>query len=178
MPIHYLLPCNDCEHQFQLTTSQAGQPLECPQCGTAVDAPKLGTLKQLPTSGESSSKATALSSGDVGWKRYVFAIGLITAVVAGIAGAALYGYSQSLFTPVDVEGHITLMEQEIDEWSPAQLWHVWHQQGLEDGLGEWAEPKYMGYNKQSEILKMFAFGLLGLAGVGVLTLLSSFAMKR
>ena len=178
MPIHYLLPCNDCEHHFQLTTSQAGQPLECPQCGTAVDAPKLGTLKQLPTGGDSSSEATVSSSGDAGWKRYVFAIGLITAVVAGIAGTALYWYSQSLFTPVDVEGHIQLVEQEIDNWSPAQLWHAWHQQELEDGLGEWAEPVYMGYNKQSEILKTFAFGLLGLAGVGLLTLLSSFAMKR
>lgn len=178
MPIHYLLPCNDCEHQFQLTTSQAGQPLECPQCGTAVDAPKLGTLKQLPTSGESSSKATALSSGDAGWKHSVFAIGLITAVVAGLAGAALYWYSQTLFTSVDVESYITLSEQEIDKWSPAQLWHFWHEQKLEDGLGEWAELEYVGDNKQSEILKMFAFGLLGLAGVGVLTLLSSFAMKR
>lgn len=179
MPIHYLLPCSDCEHQFQLTTSQAGQPLQCPQCDTVIDAPKLGTLKQLPTLEDASTKATAAGNQTAGWKRHVFAIGLMTAVAAGIAGAALYWYSQSLFTPVDVDGHIELVHQELDKCSPAELWQIWHQQtDLEDGLGEWAEPKYMGQNIQSNHLKNFAYGLLGLAGIGVLMLLSSFAMKE
>ena len=178
MPIYYLLPCNDCEHQFQLTTRQAGQPLECPSCGTNVEAPKLGTLKQLPTSDDSSVEATTSNNGQAGWKRYVFAIGLITAVVAGIAGAALLWYSQSLYTSIDVDGHIAKIEADIDQFSPAQLWQVWHQQDLEDGLGEWAEPRYMGLNIQSDHLKLLSYGLLGLAAMGVVTLLSSFAMKR
>lgn len=179
MPIHYLLPCDGCEHQFQLTTSQAGQPQGCPQCGATIDAPKLGTLKQLPTSVHSEAAA---SQGEVGWKRYVFAMGLMTAVAAGIAGGALYWYSQSLFTPVDVESHIEMVQQDIDQFSPAELWYNWHhptvQQQLEDGLGEWFEPEYMGKNIQSNHLKNFSYGLLGLAGLGVLMLLSSFAMKR
>ena len=178
MPIQYLLPCTGCDYQFQLTTSQAGQPLDCPQCGSTIDAPKLGSLKRLPISDDSSLEAAASSSGDIGWKRYVFAIGLITAVVAGLAGVALFLYSQSLFTPVDIDGHIARVEHDIDQFSPGELWHVWHQQDLEDGLGEWAEPKYMGYNIQSNHLKNFSYGLLGLASLGVLTLLSSFAMKR
>ena len=178
MPIHYLLPCNACEHQFQLTARQAGQPLECPNCGLKIEAPKLGTLKQLPTSDSASGEAVTPSSGEAGWKRYVFAVGLITAVVAGIAGGALYWYSQSLFTDVDIESHIQFVEQELDKCSPAQLWNIWHQQDIEDGLGEWAEPRYMGLNIQSNYLKLLAYGLLGLAGFGVVTLLSSFAMKR
>ena len=71
-----------------------------------------------------------------------------------------------------------MVEQDIDQFSPAQLWQVWHQQDLEDGLGEWVEPTYMGYNIQSNHLKTLSYGLLGLAGLGVLMLLSSFAMKR
>ena len=64
------------------------------------------------------------------------------------------------------------------KFSPVQLWDAWQQQEFEGGLGEWTEPIYARYNKQSEILKNFAYGLLGLAGLGVITLLASFAMKR
>ncbi len=180
MPIHYLLPCPNCEHQFSLTTSQAGQPLECPECSNATNAPKLGTLKQLPVSEGSSTTPTATTNGTIGWKRYVFVLGLVTAVVAGIAGVSLYSYSQSLFTPADVEGHISLIDQDLDQCSPVVLWDIWHDpsRNFEEGLGEWAEPTYARYNKQSAILKNFAYGLLGLAGLGALTLLSSFAIKQ
>ena len=152
--------------------------MQCPQCDAAIDAPKLGTLKQLPTLEDAATTTTATSGQAGSWKRPVFAIGLLTAVVAGIAGAALYWYSQSLFTPVDIEGHIELVQQELDKCSPGELWQIWHQQTDLDGLGEWAEPKYMGQNIQSNHLKNFSYGLLGLAGIGVLMLLSSFAMKE
>lgn len=178
MPTHYLLPCPACEHPFELTARQAGQPLNCSQCEHAFEAPKLGTLKQLPVSGEGSADPAASKKESTGWKKYVFASGLIIAVVAGIAGAALYWYSQSLFTPTDVEGHISqVIEKDLDQFSPAQLWDLWKRQDLEGGLGEWFEPEYMGDNIQSNILKNFSYGLLGLAGLGVLILLSSFAMK-
>jgi hypothetical protein len=178
MPIQYLLPCPDCEHTLSLTTSQAGQPLQCPHCDSSVDAPKLGTLKQLPVQEDTATTQSASNDGSTGWKRHVFAFGLITAVVAGIAGIALFFYAQSLFTPTDVEGHITMMDNELDQLTPVQLWDLWHQQEYDDGLGEWTELKYVGYNKQSEYLRYIAYGLLGIAGLGVVTLLSSFAMKR
>jgi hypothetical protein len=62
--------------------------------------------------------------------------------------------------------------------SPAQLWDLWHQDSFEEGLGEWVEPRFAGLNKQSAILKNFAYGLLGIAALGVVTLLSSFAAKN
>ncbi len=176
MPVHYLLPCPSCDYEFQLLPKQAGQPLVCPQCQATLDAPKLGTLKQLPTDGKNASVKP--SAGRGGWKRSLFAIGLLMAVVGGILGVALYWYANSLFTDIQLEERIAYASEQIDQMSPAQLWDLWHQDSFEEGLGEWVEPRFAGLNKQSAILKNFAYGLLGIAALGVVTLLSSFAAKN
>ena len=182
MSLRHLFPCSQCEHKFELVNKQAGQDLVCPNCGAAGQAPKLGTLKQLElVDSESDSKRPAnqtqiSSSGS--WRNVLFVSGLALAILAGAAGLALYQYAQSKVIEFDVAGRVEAYEKLIDELSPTGVLGTYVNADLSQGLPEWVEQPHIGSNKQAAILKNFAYGLFGLAALGLLTLLGSFLVPK
>ena len=175
MAPQYLLPCEKCEHQFEIVTKQAGQSLECPKCKHQTEAPKLRVMRQLEP-----AAATDVGPQRTGnrLKNYLFSIGLAVTILAGAAGGGLYQYANSLIFEYDIADYIGEMEARFDQLSPAQVVAVYESMNLEQGLGDWQEHPQKGSNKQGKYLLQFSYFLLGLAGLGGLTLLSSFFIKQ
>ena len=99
------------------------------------------------------------------------------AILGGGSGFGLAKYSDSLKTEYDFELDMEEFGYAVDNAPPSQIVGLYQQMKIKEGLGEWYEPNYVRYNKQSAILKPLAYGFYGLAGLGLLGLLSSFAMK-
>ena len=182
MSLHYLYPCSNCEHKFELVTKQAGQDLVCPSCGAANLAPKLGTLKQLEqvdSAGGSKPRASQTRKSNAGsWKNALFVSGLALAVLAGAAGVGLYQFAQSKVIEFDVEGRLAEVEKWVDEQPPANILGTFITMDVGKGLPEWVEQPHIGSNKQAAILKNFAYGLFGLSALGLLTLVGSFLVPK
>lgn len=181
MSPRYLFPCPNCDHKFEVVSKQAGQELACPDCDKAVEAPKLGTLKQLETvgAGQESAKVSSGTHGNSGgWKNIVFVGGLAVAIIAGSAGFALYSFAQSKVVEFDLAGNIEEYETWIDEQPPTGVLGSYIQMGVDQGLPEWVEAPHVGANKQAAILKNVAYGLFGLASLGLMTLIGSFMMRK
>lgn len=182
MSLRYLFPCQQCQHKFEVVSKQAGQELVCPDCDTVSEAPKLGILKQLEVVDSDTVAEDAKSGGRSGnagsWKNILFVSGLALAIIAGAAGFALYRFAQSKVIEFDVAGRLEEYESWLDEQPPNNVLRTYVQMDVENtGLPEWVEQPHIGSNKQAAILKNFAYGLFGLASVGVLTLLSSFLVR-
>ena len=181
MSPRYLFPCPNCDHKFELVSKQAGQELACPDCSNAVEAPKLGTLKQLELAesgqegGDHSSGGRNGNSGSL--KNLVFVGGLALAIIAGAAGLALYQYAKSKVVEFDLAGNLEEYETWIDEQPPTGVLGSYVEMGTSQGLPEWVEQPHVGENKQAAILKKVAYGLFGLASLGLLTLIGSFMMR-
>jgi len=180
MPPRYFFPCPNCDHKFELVGKQAGQELVCPDCSSATEAPKLGTLKQLETvnDGQAAGSSAARNGGSRGWKNIVFAGGLALAIIAGAAGFALYQFAQSKVVEFDLEGNLEEFETWIDEEPPTSVLASYIQMNVGEGLPEWVEQPHVGENKQAAILKNIAYGLSGLASLGLLAVFGSFVMRK
>ena len=182
MALHYLYPCPNCEHKFELVQKQAGQELLCPSCETTISVPKLGILKQLePVNSASDSNSATNPNRDSNprsWRNALFVSGLALAVLAGAAGFGLYHFAQSKVIEFDVEGRLAEVDKWIDEQPPTNVLGTYVTMDVGKGLPEWVEQPHIGSNKQAAILKNFAFGLLGLSAIGLLTLVSSFLVPR
>ncbi|MFK7769447.1 MAG: hypothetical protein AB8B55_19695 [Mariniblastus sp.] len=175
MSARYLLPCptSKCEYQFELVTKQAGQDLKCPKCDSDVEAPKLGVLRTLEMIGE--VKTSKSSSGTKNW---LFAGGLALAILAGSAGGWLYNYGSGMRSDLDIKAELVKFDEWADELTPYQVVTVFRFMDVEKGLGDWKEQDSIRYDSQGKILQGFSYGLMGIAGAGVLMLLCSFFMKK
>ena len=177
MSLRYLLPCIRCENQLEVVPKQAGQELECPKCQQRVEAPKLGKMKLLETVSETATaKKTSASGGSL--RNLLFVIGLLLAIVCGASGYFVNQYAESLIYDVDFEAVEKQFDEDVDGLTAGQLVELYEQMNIEKGLGEWYEPNFVRYNTQGGYLKTFAYGLLGLSGLGVLALLGSFLIRR
>ncbi len=175
MSARYLFPCPSCnDHQFELVTKQAGQDLTCPKCKAIIEAPKLGILRTLESIGGDSISAKP-SGGRT--KNLLFVGGLALAILAGSAGAWVYQYGRSMRSDLDIAAKL----QEFDEWAdgltPYEVVSMFQYMDVDKGLGDWKEQETIGMDRQGKILQNFSYGLMGLAGIGALGLLSSFFMK-
>ena len=177
MSRRYLFPCEYCEHQFELVATQAGQELECPQCHHRSEAPILGKLRQLESVDDLMPRSVKRDSIG-GLKNYLFAGGLAIAILAGSAGAWVYQYGSSMINEYDLTELMDEFDARVDELSPAQVIGLYETMNVGEGLGEWREPPRVGATKQGKILQKFSYGLLGLSGLGLLTLFSSFLVPR
>jgi len=169
MPTYYALACTKCQHSISVTTTQAGQSLDCPACGVNTVAPRLGELKGLPVceTAESSDRKKLHHPRKGGG---LFVVGLLLLLVGGGGGAALYVYaSQKLFDyEEEVEVVIANANAEIDTSSTKQLLQAYDILPIEKGLGPWQEREYVGNNKQGIILTNIAYGLFAIGGLGLL----------
>jgi len=178
MSPRYLFPCRNCDYEFELVTKQAGQSLTCPQCQNDCEAPKLGALRQLESVGGEVTSSTSRSGSGSSLRNILFVSGLSLAVLAGVAGYFLYQHAQSMISVFDVEEVLADFNELADQQKASQLIRYYDQMDIPKGLPEWQEQVHVGQNKQANILTNVAYGLFGLAGIGLLMLFGSFLVRK
>ncbi len=174
MSTRYLFPCPNCGSKIGLLPVQAGQEIECEKCHNSFEAPKLGSLKQLTTLSDTIPRPRVPESG---LKRTLFATGFALVIFMGISGAAIYFYAAGMIHDVQLEKQAEIWNQEFDRKSASELLSDWTAMGVDAGLGEWEEQPIALYRTHGLNLQKFAYGLLGLAGIGGLMSIVSFFMK-
>ena len=146
----------------------------CPFCEQNNQLPGMRQLRQLPLADRLAVSAKG-NGNDL--RRFLFSAGLLVAVLAALLGFALSYYADSLATELMVEEKIDYGNKFIDTLSPGHLWESWDQMATE-GLPDWQESRDVRYNKQAGHLKSIAYGLLGLSGLGLLSLIGSFLVPE
>lgn len=177
MAAQYAWKCPQCESAIELNATQAGQQLNCSACETLLTLPKLGVIKSLPVIGGVEASPARPRSGSVPLKSWLFAGGLLLAVLGGVAGLAAQYRASEYRVEVDLDA---LLESEyalIDEQPPAQLYAIAVSAMDESFALEYSEPVYRTRNIKSGIIEKVAWICWGLAVAGVLMLLSSFAFR-
>ena len=143
--------------------------VNCPFCDQVINIPGMRQIRELPLVEE---KASATSSGG-DLKRFLFSAGLLVGVLGLLTGLALSYYADSLATELRVEEKIEFGNAYVDTMTPGRLWETWDQMDTK-GLPDWQESQDVRYNKQAGHLKSISYGLLGIGGMGLLTVLASF----
>ena len=176
MAAQYAWKCPQCGADIELSTTQAGQELGCPACEASLTLPKLGVIKQLPLIGGETGPAGS-RSGSVPMNRWLFAGGLLLAVLGLVAGLAAQYRANQYRVEIDLDAAIESEYELIDEHPPAQLYALTVSSLDESFALEYSEPVYRTRNIKSGIIEKVAWVCWGLAGTGVLLLLSSFAFR-
>ena len=174
MSAQYLLPCPHCKQSIPVAAKHAGSQKNCPGCKETVDVPKLGILRQYGDQAESGPAKTVVERSRT--KGLLFSLGLIIAVLAGAGGAALYGMGQQRHVDVDVEAEIDKSLAGFDAMPPAQVFDEWANRP--DDLGEWHEMEFIEKNREAAVLFASAYSVFAIGGIGLVMLLSSFAIKN
>ncbi|MDC3223689.1 zinc ribbon domain-containing protein [Mariniblastus sp.] len=180
MPSTYLLPCDHCSHPFEVIPKQAGQELKCPECGELTEAPMLRKMRLLePVEDETAKKTKKTVEKSVSFNIF-FSIGLFAAVLLGGSGYWLYGYAGSMATEIDRELSTEQHNEFVDQLKPSQVVTYYNELRIDNGLGDWYEPNYVRYNKQSAILTNTSYVLMSLGGIFLACSLSCalIALKR
>ena len=172
MPSQYSLTCPKCQHQNAVTTTQAGQDIECAGCKESIQAPRLGQLKQLPAI--DSPQRTSVKKSRSGGK--LFVLGMLLLIFGGGGGAGLFYYASGLLVDYNSKLDEAIVEVDglVDDATLPQLAQLYESMPLEQGLPAWQELAYVSSNKQGIILRYIAFGLLTIGGVGLLMAIAGF----
>lgn len=177
----YLLTCK-CNHKLPVETRHAGSTIKCPECSTTIDVPKLGELKKLEPANQTDSKTTKRAAGTNPVKRLLFTLGLALAVIAGVAGGLLYNYASNMIAK-DQQTRSDIAEFKKTELlekdaPPHVVWDLWYGSIKQSELPEWKEADWNKNYAQGNILRNFAYGILGVAGIGLLLAISSFFISN
>jgi len=171
----YLLPCDECQHSLELQKRQAGQTVTCPQCGHSFAAPRLGEFKNLQTTASGEPEPTTGSTSVL--KRWLFTLGLAMTVLLGAAGVGVYQFAGSIQEEIHAESRLEDYNKDIEQFSDAEVYQIAATYTEDQTLGEYFQPGLVKNNKQGEILEYVAYGLLGLAALGLAMLVGSFLVK-
>lgn len=172
----YSLPCPQCQQPVQLQPRQAGQLVTCQSCEAEFEAPRLGQFKNLQSVENEADAVLTPASGSM-LSRWLFTLGLAIAVFLGAAGVGVYQFASSIQNEIDPQGAAAAYEADIDSLSDAEVYQVAAGYKADATIGEYFQPATIKNNKQGEILKTIAYGLLGLAAAGVVMIASSFVVK-
>lgn len=185
MAARYAYECPQCHSTIELSTTQAGQNLKCHKCSAEITAPKLGVIKSLPPVGgvatKSASKAGSLPKSDSGspLRSWLFAGGLLLAVIAGIGGAAAqYRANQFYVEEVNIDEVIKREHEKIDKAPASEIYALVASSTDESFRLEYSEAGYRTANIKRGIMQWVAGAAFGVAGIGCLMLLFSFFLKR
>lgn len=178
----YLLPCGSCDHEIEIELKQAGSSVTCPACQAETMAPTMGGIKKLELSESSgimvNPKEDSAAGRHYGMKQWLFTGGLLILVLAAVSGFAIWFYADSLVTISNLDAKVADANRNIPDLSPAEVWDAWDDLTSGGPLAEWKENVQMGQNKQAAYLKTMAYGFMGIALIGLLSLLSSFFIKE
>lgn len=171
----YLFSCSKCQQDIEISVRQAGTSQDCPFCEHAVNFPGMREIQQLPLSKNKNSAGNANSSHSE-TRSWLFSGGLLVAVLAGVLGFALASYAKSIAIESTVTEKIAYGNSQIGSLPPGHLWDAW--EGMtKEGLPDWQETRENRYNKQSGHLKNIAYGLYGVSGLGLISILASFFFR-
>ena len=172
MPSQYSLTCPKCQHENAITTTQAGQNLECAGCQETLQAPRLGQLKLLPAIDSTASTGVAKSSR--GGK--LFVLGMLLLIFGGGGGAGLYYYASAMISNygTKLEEAVVEMDTLIDDAKLIDLAALYEEMPLEAGLPPWQEPFYVSRHKQGVILRYISYALLTIGAVGLILAITGF----
>ena len=182
MAARYAYECPQCHSTIELSTTQAGQELKCQSCSAEITAPKLGVIKSLPPVGSAPIKTaskggTSKAGSPLG--SWLFAGGLLLAVVAGIAGAAAqYRANQFYVKEVDIEEVIERENEKIDQALESEIYALVASSTDESFRLEYSEAAYRTASIKRGIIQNVAWAAFGVAGIGCLMLLSSLLLKN
>ncbi len=177
MPPIYILPCTNCDYRFELGAKQAGLELACPQCSQVLEAPMLGKMRQLEVVGGTEIAKSATTSGR-GPKNFLFVAGLALAIIGAASGFGISKYADSLDPRYERDSLLEYSEDIIEKMTPSEVVDHYIELNVDAGLGEWFEPNYVRYGKQTRYIRMLIPIFYGLAGLGLLALIGSFLMKK
>ena len=172
MAQNHLFSCTNCEKDFPVNDRSAGMPVSCPFCEHINNLPGMRQIRALPIAEGTPLKKSRKESSA---KRFLFSGGLLVAVIGGLLGIALSYYADSLATELRLEEKIDFGNQYVDDMTPGHLWEAWDAMATK-GLPDWQETHDVRYNKQAGYLKSIAYGLFGICGIGLLSLLLSFVV--
>lgn len=182
MAVRYSFECPKCSTAVELTVTQAGQEMTCQSCAEEFSAPRLGDIKKLPVvGGEVAAKPKAkLSSPVKGW---LFAGGLLLAVVAGAAAYGIQSYAASMYsTAQKIGGDIDkIVEDEmkvVDAMPDADIYAIASEAHKDSFQLEYRELPHRSLAIQSGILHNVALGCWAVCGIGAAMLLSSFFVGK
>ena len=166
MSPQYSLICTHCQHSNVVTTTQAGQNIDCAGCQQSIQAPRLGQLKQLPMV-EAAAPVQHKESSKGG---KLFVLGMLMLIFGGGGGAGLYYYASGKLFDYEtvVEEEITKLDSWVDGASLIEQVQLYETMPLEAGLPAWEERPYVGQNKQGLILRNLSYGLLAIGGIGLI----------
>ena len=173
MPSQYSLTCPKCQHANAITTTQAGQDIECAECQQTIQAPRLGELKQLPAIAAAESTSVKKSSGS----GKLFVLGMLLLIFGGGGGAGLFYYASGMLFDYNskLEESIVEVTSLVDDGATLpQLAQLYESMPLEEGLPAWQERPYVSSNKQGVILRYISYGLLTIGGIGLLMAIVGF----
>ena len=176
MAARYAYECPECHSTIELSTTQAGQDITCGSCSAVVNAPKLGTIRSLPALDDTlaSDRKPGKGSPLKGW---LFAGGLLLAVIAGIGGAAAQYRADQFHIDVDIEEIVSNEHKMLDKAPPIEIFVIAIEAGKESFTLEYSEAAYRTYNIKSGIIQKVAWACFGVAGFGLLMMLSSFFFR-
>lgn len=107
-------------------------------------------------------------------------MGFGVAVIAGAAGWFLYQYASTMVAKTDVDSERIIREgaEQVENAPVGALWEYWNTNIEGTDLPDWQESSWRRYNRQGKTLTNVAYGILGVAALGVLVMLSSFFVSK
>lgn len=173
------VPCPHCAAEQSVEFRRAGQELTCKACGKLFTAPKLRELKERLPAATSASARSAARAGQTPLRNWLFVIGLATAALCGIGGYFVTQYAKTMIVDEALAKKFTLdVEQDLDSYAPADLWVTWETMLANRVLPQWDLAAARDVQQLGESFRFTGLALYGLAGLGALTLLSSFFLDR
>ncbi len=178
------IPCPNCGLPVRVELRQAGQELTCRGCSQPFAAPKLRDLKRLAEAESQPAALLPTGAPDRPVERpaqrrkksgALFSAGLGLALLFGIAGYSLHRYARQ-FAPKMAEPERQAAEDLVfEEASVNELYAIWKDLYDQRLIAEWQESPIRAGIRQGQILKTIAWGLIAVAGCGVLTMLAALA---
>ena len=77
----------------------------------------------------------------------------------------------------DIESLVLEQNEVFNDMNGFELWDTWDA-AVREGLGEYQETDFVRNNAQGAILTKVAYGIFGLAGLGVLLIGGSFLFRK
>lgn len=176
MAQQYLIKC-DCGTEHAVEASQAGDTIQC-QCGRAIEVPSLRELKALPTA---QSDAASKPKKTRSWhplQGVLFGLGAVLLVVGSLWAGGLFIHRSRLDLEPDPRIQQQLEEnlENIAKLDIEQTYKNW-ELVKQVGLGQRQPPAYVINREFHEWWGKVAWGMLGVAAVGVGLIALSLVIK-
>ena len=92
-------------------------------------------------------------------------------MLAGIAGGTLLWHANNLIVDFDVIETMDKIDEFDETLSTFELATIFDKMNVDRGLGEWKEQPHVALTRQGNILRLIAFGIFGISGLGLLLML-------